>query len=97
MAWAAGVFDAWGGIASEGPKVRLSSVDLAILDRFQRTVRLGKVYGPYGSQQSDGHERKPFYVWTAPVDESRLVFEMLRPWLSSRKVERAEKVGLLKT
>jgi hypothetical protein len=91
--WAAGVFEGEGAITwCGGPRLVITNHDPWVLDEV-RSVMGGKVYGPYVPSSRDGHRRKPIYKWQVTGwDRSIEAFEKLRPWLSPRRVERAEEV-----
>jgi hypothetical protein len=39
--------------------------------------------------ENDGHRRKPFWAWTAREEEAFDLLQMLGPWLSPRRLDRA--------
>jgi hypothetical protein len=57
--------------------------------RFDAIVELGRVYGPYRNSERDGHRRKPFWTWTAFDGDALDTMQMLAPWLSERRLQRA--------
>jgi len=81
VAWAAGLFEGEGSITldRERPFVQLRNCDEEVIMRFQRALRLGKVYGPYVNQASkrDGYPRSDYFHWrTTHGDDFELAVEM---------------------
>jgi hypothetical protein len=94
LAWAAGFFDGEGSFTTsldsygyKHARVCVSQNTRELLDRFAVAVGTGKVYGPHSYKQSCP------YMWVAngPV-KTRLVFELLDPYLGSVKRAQAERV-----
>lgn len=76
-AWAAGVFDTRG--SDDGERLILQSRDPFLLQRFQRAVGIGDLYGPYGHRD---------YRWMSR--DVIGVREKLGPFLSAAKVGRMD-------
>ena len=60
-----------------------------VIQRFYEIVEAGRTYGPYLNSENGGHRRKPFWVWTAAQEEAFDVLQLLAPWLSPRRINRA--------
>ncbi len=100
-AWAAGLFDGEGSVVRSGTS-RAPSITLEIsqasaegipdvLERFQRVVGCGGVYGPYAPRSA--WSRLPQYRWSvAGRRQASDVLRSLWPWLSAPK--RARVVSL---
>lgn len=94
IAWCAGFFDGEGcvrynrsrpsskGTVSPSLMATISQVseNVEVLEFFQRTVGLGKVLGPYTMPNGKPQHR----LWFG-TDEVEPLFEMLRPYLKTRK------------
>lgn len=105
LAWCAGFFDGEGyvGVARRiKPKpngqsrgfargqILISQVDRRVLDRFQRAVGVGKVFGPYLRVQE---RHQPFYMFRARGCENiQAIVAMLWEWLSPVKREQGRAV-----
>ena len=102
LAWAAGIFDGEGCVtASYGGKngrrhTRASLVvsigqsgDTEILDKFCEIVGLGKVRGPYKKLKPHHLDR---YVWNASGSNGHAVMKMLRPYLSTPKLSKYDRL-----
>ena len=96
LAWAAGFFDGEGCITlSRGlPTLSIAQVDREVLDRFKRAVGPGSVNGPYDYASKERREhflnRKPQYRYQlSRLDDVRNVIDLLSPYLSSIKKEKA--------
>ncbi len=72
--------------------LKVNNTDESVVQRFHEIVRLGRMYGPYSNSERDGHRRKPFWVWTASAEDALDVMQMLAPWLSDRRLERAHEL-----
>jgi hypothetical protein len=94
IAWAAGIFEGEGCVTEvEGRfTLKVNNTDEWVILRFAEIVRLGSTYGPYRNSEKDGHRRKPFWVWTAAAENAMDVMQMLAPWLSERRLERAREL-----
>jgi hypothetical protein len=97
VAWAAGLFEGEGSITMNGARraVQLRNCDEEVVRRFQKVLRVGKVYGPYvnRSGERDGHPRQDFFHWSAHGEECEIALEMMWPWLSRRRRRRAVEIG----
>ena len=97
VAWAAGFFEGEGSITLKGgrPLIQLKNCEEEVGRRFQRVLRVGKVYGPYlnRSGERDGYARKPFFLWCAHGEDLEIAIETMWPWLSNRTRRRAIEVG----
>lgn len=69
--------------------LKVNNTDEWVIQRFYEIVEAGRTYGPYLNSESDGHRRKPFWVWTAAEEEAFDVLQLLAPWLSPRRINRA--------
>ena len=59
--------------------------DLGPLERFQRAVGLGSIYGPHLFPDP---RRKPVYFWQVRTfEKTQAVIAMLWPWLDERRRE----------
>jgi hypothetical protein len=94
IAWAAGLFEGEGCITQSDIRLvlRLKMTDRAVVVRFDDILQIGKVYGPYSYALKDGHPRKPAWVWVAAGDEAFDALELLAPWLSERRLARAQEL-----
>jgi hypothetical protein len=50
---------------------------------------VGRSYGPYRNSETDGHKRKPIWSWWAHEEDAFDLLQMLGPWLSPRRLDRA--------
>lgn len=93
LAWAAGFFDAEGCFSTTarvGVCASITQTNRELLDRFQSTVGLGKVYGPYQTHASDRYRRKPHYFFRAHGRERvQALLAMLWTWLGTAKRQQA--------
>ena len=99
IAWAAGLFDGEGSITHtrRDLQVLLKNTDFELVDRFERIVERGRVYGPYERQERDGFVRKPAWLWVAHGDAGHDVIDLLAPWLSARRLGQAREHGVIPT
>lgn len=93
LAWAAGFFDGEGHISAksnrQGPwlqlKLTIGQTDRQVLDRFQKAVGLGRVYGPYPTLKP---EWNPIYEYSVQSKgDVEVVVQLLLPYLSPVKKE----------
>jgi hypothetical protein len=91
IAWGAGLFEGEGCITEVGDRftLRVNNTDEWVIRRFADIVMLGRTYGPYKNSETDGHRRKPVWVWTTENESAFDVMQMVAPWLSPRRLERA--------
>jgi hypothetical protein len=102
LAWAAGFYDGegsswtrlyrrvWRGRNHDHRTIACSvgQVDREVLDRFSGIVGVGSVDGPYDK----GATRSPMFYWrTRSLQETRHVYELLRPYLGSIKIAQFER------
>ncbi len=96
VAWAAGLFEGEGcftirrdrGIRWPSATTALNMTDFVPVERFAEIVQVGKVYGPYIYGGN-----KPFIRWQVQgVEGMKTVLALLKPWLSWRRVHRAEEI-----
>ncbi len=89
LAWAAGFVDGEGCFYSASskryPRLSISQNDKEVLERFQESVGLGKIYGPYPP-------RPDFEYRLNGLEKVQAVIAMLWPWLSGKKKEQAKKI-----
>jgi hypothetical protein len=99
LAWAAGLFEGEGSIAWCGDDFSLqgTNTDLSVLERFVEILELGYIYGPYTRQSKrDSYKRKPFWRWVARREIAFEALELLAPWLSERRLNRAYELARLR-
>lgn len=97
IAWAAGIFEGEGCISWSGDSFALSlkNTDESVVRCFCDVLELGWFYGPYEWEGRDGFSRKPFWVWMARREIGMEALDLLAPWLSKRRLDRAyELTGL---
>jgi hypothetical protein len=94
LAWAAGFFDGEGSpyfaknVRTAG--ITIGQTDREVLDRFVKSVQLGKVTGPYGPY---GSGKKPiFYIRIVSHWQTQHIAAALWPWLGTEKKEQFVKV-----
>jgi len=97
IAWAAGLFEGEGCITEVGGRFALTvtNTDEWVVQRFYDIVALGSIYGPYRNSEADGHRRKPFWTWTAHQEQALDAMQLLAPWLSPRRLNRAYELTAL--
>lgn len=99
FAWAAGLFEGEGSITlAPRPRLQMKMADEDVVRRFGEILGVGKVYGPYGPYGYDPPNRlqkKPVWMWVCEGRAAGEVVEVLRPWLSPRRLAQARNVGLL--
>jgi len=86
LAWAAGLFDATGSFTSlkAGLVARLAGLDPFQLERFVLITGVGKIWGPYDSE--DPSDKRPRYVYGASGHESvQVLAGLLWSWMGSAK------------
>jgi len=105
LAWAAGFFDGEGHIAykrgarNNDPQryiwkniiLEIAQKDRFVLDRFQKAVNCGAVYGPYRNGAND--KNKGFYSYryvASSFYKIRDAVNLMWPWLSPLKRIQAE-------
>lgn len=79
LAWAAGFFDGEGHTRMYSAGIRMEiaqAYDCTVLERFQKAVGAGKVYGPYTNAAGN-----PKWQYVASGRESRRIVLKLWPWL----------------
>ncbi len=89
-AWAAGFFDGEGctSISRKGRNKQIQmyvsqSADTTLLDKFQQTVGIGRVLGPY---RPSNPRAKDKYTWHASkLSDTLIVMRMLWPYLGTSK------------
>lgn len=106
LAWCAGLADGEGcwmvnKLKKEGknkiykynrPRFEITQNDRRVLDRFLKTVKVGKVHGPW--KHSSG-KSKPYYRYVVNgIKSTKLVTNLLFPWLSPIKQMQVKKVLL---
>lgn len=101
LAWAAGFFDGEGSVGAyksgrtfylsagyKYPKVSVTNTDLELLEKFQRIVGLGKIYGPRKLEKAHW---KPRYDYRLDGFENvQKLFDLLYLYLGTFKIERFE-------
>lgn len=99
LAWASGFFDGEGcfslSVSSTGrryPSASIAQVDRRALARFRRTVRVGKIYGPYKKKRPN---QAPEHKYAATgLLQTQAVLAML--WRFMGPVKRAQGIAVLK-
>jgi len=96
IAWAAGLFDGEGSITNTDRDLQLllKNTDFELVERFERVVARGRVYGPYTHRPADRYPRKPYWMWVAHGDAAHDVVDLLGPWLSQRRCAQASARGV---
>lgn len=94
LAWAAGFFDGEGNtnaflrttLARDVWVVQLavSQIHIDTLERFKRSVGLGRIYGPYKRAAQDIYTFK-----VSGFEKVQAIIAMLWPWLTPHKKEQA--------
>ena len=72
--------------------LKVNNTDVEVIERFDLVVGIGRVYGPYDNTENDGHKRKPFWAWVASGYDAYDAMQMLAPWLTTRRLERAHEL-----
>jgi hypothetical protein len=90
--WAAGIFEGEGCVTEVDGRftLKVNNTDPEVIRRFDEVVQFGRVYGPYRNSERDGHRRKPFWAWVASGYDALDVMNMLAPWLTVRRLARAQ-------
>ena len=93
IAWAGGLFEGEGSFyivrwkdGSHSPRAvaKVSMTDLDSVERFARSVGIGKARGPYGDKRTAN--RKPLYTWEVTgLEKVQAVVAMLWPFLGERR------------
>ena len=98
IAWAAGLFEGEGCITGVNGRftVKVNNTDEWVILRLAEIMGFGFVYGPYHNSETDGHRRKPFWVWTAFEEAALDTVQILSPWLSPRRLGRAYELSGLR-
>ncbi|MFA7101176.1 MAG: LAGLIDADG family homing endonuclease [Bacilli bacterium] len=98
LAWAAGLFEGEGCFYAsyhekrkDGTRIfhTLASVaqnDIGLLEQFRNVVGFGRI--------AIGSNQKTHYWYATRVGEAAKLLEWFRPWLSKRRIERAEELLL---
>jgi hypothetical protein len=91
LAWAAGLFEGEGCVTEVGDRfiIVVNNTDEWVIEWFFEILAYGRRYGPYKNSEADGQRRKPFWVGRAADEEAFDVLQLLAPWLSPRRLERA--------
>ena len=93
IAWAAGLYEGEGSchIDKRGSAfVSLTSTDLDVVEKFQRIVGAGRIYG-YDEKRKETYKRA--YKWrTTKKSEAANVLAMLLPYLGERRSIKARTV-----
>lgn len=101
QAWAAGLFEGEGTIVVRPEKrtiqIALYGTDLDIIQRFQRIVGCGKIFGPIRTLTPKGRTGKLAYEWRAYSSNARHVLRLCMPWFGARRRERALQALALKS
>lgn len=95
MAWAAGLFEGEGTITymtkSRRARLAVKMTDEEAVRRFESSIGVGKVYGPYGPYKSQ-LGNLPTWYWAADGNAAVEAADKLLPWLGSRCRERLQEV-----
>jgi hypothetical protein len=91
IAWAAGLFEGEGCITMINDRLAIALVntDEEVIQRFDEVMGIGMLYGPYERSESNGYPRKPLFRWVASTYDALDGLQLLSPWLSQRRLERA--------
>jgi hypothetical protein len=94
IAWAAGIFEGEGCLTEVAGRftLKVNNTDEEVIRRFDEVVQFGRVYGPYRNSERDGYRRKPFWAWVASDYDALDVMNMLAPWLTKRRLARAQEL-----
>lgn len=97
--WAGGLWDGEGSMGLNAHKRRGPTLQASmhqnhpeVLEKFQKIIGLGRVYGPYGPYPGKARSVNPYYQWA--VGGTHLVaqfFLLIRPYISSVKIEQGER------
>jgi hypothetical protein len=97
LAWAAGFYCGEGSASPAqrngrvcGIRVTIGQKDREVLDRFQQAVGVGRVNGPYGPY-SGNNSCAMFFYQAGGRDATRVVRDLLWPWLSTEKREQFDR------
>lgn len=93
VAWAAGIFEGEGCISSDsngasgiGRRLTVVNTDLDVLEKFYKTVGVGKIEGPFHRSN-----RKTQWRWRCGKwEEIEHVLNLLMPHFCKRRFERAQ-------
>lgn len=91
VAWAAGFYDGEGSCTAGPGHILLAIVqtDREPLERFARAVGVGRINGPY--TRKGFPDRKPQFTYqVASIAGVQSVFDILRPYLCTPKIEQLE-------
>ncbi len=105
FAWAAGIMDGEGHFGMNRtigknqkhcrPIVSIGQVDRRMLDRFQKIVGMGKIYGPMGSYGKDTANKQPYYkLEIYGFEQVQALLAILWTWLGQVKRDQAIQVLL---
>lgn len=97
LAWAAGFFDGEGyiGITNTNKgkhkrlNVQLAQIYIEPLERFQKAVGHGKIYGPY--RRNTPNRQEYWLISFTYLEETQAVIALLWKWLSPPKRAQASK------
>jgi hypothetical protein len=91
IAWAAGLFEGEGCVTRVRDRLTpaLVNTDEEVIRRFHEMIGIGILYGPYESAAKDGYTRRPFFRWVVSTYDALDVLQLLLPWLSQRRLDRA--------
>jgi hypothetical protein len=87
VAWAAGLYEGEGTAVwhrHAGMRLVVKMTDEDVIAKI-RALLGGVVYGPYQYEQSDGHKRKPYYMWVIAGAPAAEVARLLYPHLGERR------------
>jgi hypothetical protein len=65
------------------------NIDEDVIRRFDDSLCLGQPYAPYKNPMNDGYKRKPFIRWIGYEYNALDAMQLLAPWLSTRRLDRA--------
>lgn len=84
LAWAAGLFEGEGTVATCNGRRRLQvkMISESSVRRFHEAIGVGKMYGPYGPYKSQLGS-KPIYLWIAEKEDRDIAILRLRPYVSA--------------
>jgi hypothetical protein len=97
-AWFAGLFEGQGSVVLHRSsrwrcRFQLKTTDHDVADLTLQRIG-GSVFGPYAYRSSDGHERKPFWLWVSDGLNPHQLSRHMWPWLGERRRQKLRAFGL---
>lgn len=93
LAWSTGFFEGEGTITLNHGRasVQVKNTDLEPLRRFQRSLEVGTIYGPYWYGRRHPMTKR-FWLWVALGGDAHRAIRLLAPALSARRLVQAQTV-----